>query len=266
MDVTIQDLRQYMVDCRQRGKFEAGHHPWMEATDKRLSPHTLHMHARTIKTFFNWATRDGYYQDNPAGNMSYPLKPKGRTETYDDAQLIKILAEAQKLSFRDYALVFLMLDSGLRRSEVVGLSIDDVNVFSGLVRVKEGAKFGKYREVHVGHNCRSVLRQYLNSHREAKPGVDAFFTTRTKDPITYETIGGIMRRLNDRLPFRVHAHKCRHTFATNLAEQGENAFQIAYALGHEDIATARLYVHLGQRKQEARQSPMDKKIDGQSGR
>lgn len=261
LDVTINDLRGYMVNCRNRGKFGAGHHPWMTETDKSLSPHTLHMHARSIKTFFNWATRDGFYTENPAERLAYPKKPKGRTEIYNDDELGEILAAAKELSFRDYAIVFLLLDSGIRRSELVGLTVDDVNVFSGLIRIENGAKYGKYREVRVGLNCRSVLRQYINGHRKAKKGVESFFVNRFGDTLTYEAIGSMMGRLNERLPFRVHAHKCRHTYATNLAEQGENAFQIAHLLGHEDVTTARIYVHLGQKKQEARQSPMDKKLN-----
>lgn len=256
-EVTTAKLRAYSLWLQDRGKYGAGNHPWMKETDKPLSPWSVHHYLRPVKTLFAWASTEGLLSSNPAERLRLPKLPKGRVDRFTDAQISQLLEASRALSYRDYAICFLLLDSGLRREELAKLNVTDVDLTTGLVTVKHG-KGDKWRQVRVGDNCRRVLWAYVNKHRKAPDTEPALFVSETGQPerITGNALGCLFSRLSRALGYRVYAHKFRHTFATNLAKQVPNAFLVAQALGHEDLNTASIYVHLAQ-TEAVDVSPMD---------
>jgi site-specific recombinase XerD len=263
--ITTSDLREFVIYEQERNKFATGKHPWMaEVEDTPISAHTVHRYVRVFKTLFNWAVAEGLLSEdqNPSINVKYPQLPDSEIEVLNKSQIDELLKAAKEASYRDYALVVLMLDSGLRRNEVVNLTLDDVNVVNGLITVRHG-KGDKDRRVRVGYTCRKVLWRYANEFRKpAHPNVDSFFLDRTGEPLSYNAIGMMFTHLAQKLGYRIYPHKLRHTFATIFARQTPNAITLAHALGHEEISMARKYVHFAlQDPPEDVLSPVDLVLD-----
>ncbi|MDO0821952.1 tyrosine-type recombinase/integrase [Desulfosporosinus nitroreducens] len=142
---------------------------------------------------------------------------------------------------RDIALITLMLNTGLRISEVAALDIDDLIISdrSGGLKVRLG-KGGKFRSVPLNSDTRKALRDYLNG--------------RTKGPVFLSQRGRGTRRLTSsgirqvidqyaylaKLP-ELHPHTLRHTFALNLLKTGEGLEMVAEILGHKSLNTTRIY-------------------------
>lgn len=178
-DVTLDDLRDYVLHLRSRDKFENGEHPWMEQREgEKLSPWTVKRSVKTIKTFFAWAARGEYLEQNPAARLAYPKTPQGRVEVFSDAEALALLDAAKEASFRDYAIVMLMLDSGLRRAEVCDILTTDMNIGASVVDVRHG-KGDKFRRVSFGARCQAAQWTYNSRYRQPKLGVDAFYLTRS---------------------------------------------------------------------------------------
>lgn len=254
-DITLIDLRKYSLFLQDRNKFSVGDHPWAEEKDEPLSPWTVHHLLRPVKTIFNWATDEEILEKDPSRKLKLPKLPKGRVDMFSDEEIDELLSYAKTLNYRDYAIVFLLLDSGLRRGELVALNLEDVDVKTGMVTVRKG-KGSKWRQVRVGDACKKVLWTYLNQHRR-KSDSEAFFASfRDGSQLSGNAVSLILRRIGEELGFRVYTHKFRHTFATNLAKQVPNAFLVAQALGHSEINTAMIYVHLAQ-ADSVDVSPMD---------
>jgi site-specific recombinase XerD len=259
VDATTLDpgaLRDYIVGLRSRDKYGAGQHPWMERRDgERLSKWSVRGHVKTIKTFFNWAAREGLLPANPGAAIKNPKKPAGRIEIYSDGEVLALLDAAAQLSYRDYTIILTLLDTGLRRAELTALATPDMNITGSTILVRHG-KGDKQRRVNFGSACQKALWTYANRHREPKPGVDAFFLAQDGGPLMSAALGMLFKRLDGKLGFRVFAHKCRHTWATNLARQGRSEYEIMQLGGWEDTTTPRLYIHLAERDA-VTASPMD---------
>ena len=254
-DITLTDLRKYSLYLQERNKYSAGNHPWAEEDDEPLSPWTVHHYLRPVRTIFNWAVDEEILEKSPARKLKLPKLPKGRVDVFSDEEIDELLSYARSLNYRDYTIVFLLLDSGLRRGELVDLNVEDVDVKTGLVTVRKG-KGSKWRQIRVGDACKKVLWTYLNQHREKSESEAFFISLRDGNRISGNAVGLILRRIGQELGFRVYTHKFRHTFATNLAKQVPNAFLVAQALGHSEINTAMIYVHLAQ-ADSVDVSPMD---------
>jgi site-specific recombinase XerD len=252
-------LRRFMVELQESNRFARGHHPWMEEIeDSPLSPWTIHRYVRVIKTMFKWAHDEKLLPRNKMASVKYPKLPKGRADVFSPEEIKILLEVARGTSFRNYAIVFLLLDTGIRREELVKLTVDDVNVVSGVVSVEHG-KGDKQRKVRMGNACRKVLWRYVIEHRNPRDEeVRTFFLDRRGKGMSYNAVGMMLTHLSQTTGIRVYAHKFRHTFATMFAKNLPNAMLLADALGHEDLKMAKWYVHLAGTESTDNNSPMDK--------
>ncbi len=141
-----------------------------------------------------------------------------------------------------------MLDSGLRKSEVVRLEVSDVHILEGYIIVN--GKGNKQRIVPLGNNTKKYLIKYI-SQRPKNVDCSALFLTNQNAPITKTVIDRMFRTLKSRqdlLTPRIHAHLLRHTFATNYLENGGNIYSLQLILGHTSLEMEKKYVHLTQSK------------------
>ncbi|KUO78089.1 MAG: hypothetical protein APF81_08115 [Desulfosporosinus sp. BRH_c37] len=142
---------------------------------------------------------------------------------------------------RDIALITLMLNTGLRISEVAILDIDDLTLGdrSGSLKVRLG-KGGKFRTVPLNSDTRKVLRDYLNARTKGP----VFMSQRGKGTSRLTASG--IRQVIDRYAYlaklpELHPHALRHTFARNLLKTGEGLEMVAEILGHKSLNTTRIY-------------------------
>lgn len=151
---------------------------------------------------------------------------------------------------RDYALILLILSTGLRVSEVVGINMKDLNLDNRTCRIR--GKGNKERIVNLTPPCCRAIRKYLEEYRDLLQGLETdalFVSKRYMDRITTRSVQKSMQKhtINAKLGGKGYTpHKLRHTTGTTLAKDGVDLLVIQQVLGHENPATTEIYTHLGQ--------------------
>jgi integrase/recombinase XerD len=141
----------------------------------------------------------------------------------------------------------LLYATGLRVSELIGLSVNEVNLEVGFVRTK--GKGAKERIVPIGRAASEALKKYLEGPRRIfalRSGNSTLFLGRGGRGMTRQGFWKILRRhaLNAGIRKRITPHTLRHSFATHLLERGADLRSVQSMLGHVDIATTQVYTHV----------------------
>ena len=236
-------------------------------SDKLLSQATVQGYVRTLKAFFSWLMREEYLANNPMAGIPVPKASTKIINTFTDDQIAQLAQGWQRPNgnnSRNLAILLLMLDSGLRVSEVTGISLDDVDLEAGQIRITM-AKGGNERIVPIGSVVRRALWKYINYHR-SRPltdNVTGLFLSERGLPLTRNGVQQMLRRQANRegiTGVSVSPHSCRHTFAKNYLLNGGDIFSLQRILGHSSLASVRLYLNLFAtdiKKQHQRYSPID---------
>lgn len=149
------------------------------------------------------------------------------------------------LGCRDAAIVMTPLDTGLRCAELRSLLLQDAHIEQGFLKVM--GKGSKERVVPIGASVQKVLFRYLHHFRPepARAGTENFFLSIDGTPVTVDSVARMIRRLGKSSGVRkLHAHLCRHTFATNYLINGGDVFSLQQILGHTMLEMVRRYVSL----------------------
>ncbi len=144
--------------------------------------------------------------------------------------------------FRNYCLMRVMLDVGLRSSEVINLAIQDINWMTGRLKVRQG-KGQKDRMLWINEDLLEVLGEW----REMRPVLsDNLFITLKGEAIQSRYLRAMIKRLGKKANIQkdVHPHMLRHTFATDLYRETKNIRLVQKALGHSDLSTTMIYTHI----------------------
>lgn len=139
----------------------------------------------------------------------------------------------------------LLLDTGLRIGELVSLKMEDVHMGKGFVKVMGKGK--KERIVPIGNNAQKALQRYLFRYRTrpAHAGIENVFLSIHGTALTDNSMKLMFARLGQRSGVqRLHAHPCRHTFATRFLVNGGDVFTLQQILGHSTSEMVRHYVNL----------------------
>ena len=209
---------------------------------KDYSPAYMHQVYRTLRTFFYWCVRQEYLPSNPMQKIRPPRVPKTKSPRLSQEEIDRTFdtALSGNTPERDMAMLLLMLDSGLRRKEVVGLELENVDwaKHTAIVYAK-----GKEREVPLGALTLQALRAYLAVRPETESG-QVFLSTHGT-PLTIDGINTWMYRLRKRSGVeRLRCHILRHTFANTYLAKGGSIRRLQEVLGHSDIhTTAALYTN-----------------------
>jgi site-specific recombinase XerD len=215
-----------------RPKWE-GHPTLARETEFRVSGAMLHQYARSLKTFGGWLQREGYAPANPLGALRMPK--------VDQRELVPLSEEDERILVGAYddntvtgcrikALFLLMLDTGLRLSEVVDLKDEAVDLEQGYLVVL--GKGGKERAVPFGFTTQKVLRKYVTIFRPepSTPAVDRFFRSPNGDPLTDQAIKMVFARARERTGIRrLHPHLLRHTYGIRAQEHDMPSMRIVSA-------------------------------------
>jgi integrase/recombinase XerC len=215
-----------------------------------LKPSSLHALWRRWSAFFSWCVAEGLLQHHPMERMRAPrigrLAPRILTATE-----IRRLFEAIELTplpalrARDRAMLAVALDTGLRRSELLGLDVDDVDLDTGRVRVRRG-KGRADRVTFLGSQARTFLREYMERWRHVAPGERALFVAlQTGRRLSEASLYKRLRQYAKSAGLRaIHPHALRHTFSTLFLVQGGDVAILQQLLGHRQLTTTQRYLHL----------------------
>lgn len=145
------------------------------------------------------------------------------------------------LGLRDRAILELFYSSGIRISELTGLNRDDVDFFSGMVRVM--GKGAKQRLVPAGDTALTVIRKYLKTRKDSSP---ALFTGYHMQKLSARWIQKMIQRYLHKIGIvkKITPHSLRHTFATHLLDAGCDIRSVQEMLGHKNLSTTQIYTHI----------------------
>ena len=220
--------------------------PNSPAPDYGISASSRARKLSAIKSFFKYLTvRTKLLQENPVADLEYPKIRKSLPKYLTLEQSAKLLSSVSGINEkRDYAILMLFLNCGIRRSELVGLNISDV--YEDRIRVI--GKGNKERIVYFGKACRKAIDSYIEE-RNKKVLTDnrALFGSRNGNRISVTAV----HRLVDKAllqagldPTQFSAHKLRHTAATMMLSGGVDVKTVQEVLGHENLNTTQIYTHI----------------------
>ena len=203
-----------------------------------------------IRSFFKYLARENVLNHNPAAGIATPKKDKKLPSFLNPDEITNLLEAPSKNTWeekRDKAIMEMLYSSGLRVSELAGLNHEDMDFFSGLIRVRGKGK--KERIVPVGQIAINALQDYLNkkapkdnSHAIKKP----LFMNRLGGRLTDRSIRRMILKYAKRVALKkeVSPHTLRHSFATHMLDRGADLRSVQELLGHENLSTTQIYTHV----------------------
>lgn len=220
--------------------------PETPMTDHGISATSRARKLSAIKSFYKYLTvRTKQLSENPVADMEYPKLrkslPKYLTMEQSAALLQAVSGANEK---RDYAILMLFLNCGIRRSELVGLNLTDV--YEDRIRVV--GKGNKERFVYFGTACRKAIDAYMAERAEKTLSDNrALFGSRDGNRISVTAVHRLVKKALlqaglDSTQFS--AHKLRHTAATMMLSGGVDVKTVQEVLGHENLNTTQIYTHI----------------------
>ena len=274
-----QGIAPFLSWCAERGITDAKQvtrpileryqrHLWRrrKADGQPLSWRSQYSQLTSIRAFFKWLTRQGYIEANPASEMELPKRgrhlPRTILTAAEAEQIINQADVTTAAGLRDRALLELLYSTGMRRSELVGLCVADVDLSRQVARIE--GKGDKHRYVPVGERACSWLHRYVHEARPelATPGMDprendgglggSLLLNRFGGPFTIGGVSNLVRRYVKAAKLTSgktgSCHLFRHTMATLMLEGGADLRYVQAMLGHEDLSTTQIYTHVAIRK------------------
>ena len=247
-DLNVTDLEEYMeyLKC----------HPSITDDDVFNTERGIMRKVSSLKSFYNYFYRTQKIEKNPAALVQLPKlhqKEIIRLEIDEVAKLLDLVEDGEKLTerqkryheitkVRDLALMSLLLGTGIRVSECVGLNMNDVDM--GACGIKIYRKGGKESIVYFSDEVRDVLDKYLEDrqHIEAYPGhEEALFLSMQKKRMAVRSVENLVKKYASlAAPLKkITPHKLRSTYGTNLYRETGDIYLVADVLGHSDVNTTK---------------------------
>lgn len=226
--LTLESIQRYLVDMRAR-----------------VRPITAHQGFRVLRTFCRWCLQTGRLSLDPMAGMTMKV-PKTMPRVPDSTDVRRLLAACPSSpeGRRNRALIALAADSGLRREELRGLRIEDLDMVTRVIQVR-GGKGQKDGVAFFGEFVASVLREWLIVHPEPRPGA-FLFCTRAGVVLGPHAILHILHRVSVRagLDRKVGPHALRHYAATTLLRRTGDLELVRRVLRHESLTMTLRYATL----------------------
>jgi integrase/recombinase XerD len=202
-----------------------------------------------IRQFFKFCCLEKGLERNPADQLKSPSQAKRLPKFLTHDEISLLLKTVDEALPRDRAMLYLLYATGLRVSELVGLTTHNVDLQLGYVRVK--GKGNKERIVPFADIAGKHLATYLNESRgslggEAGPATDHLFLNQRGLALTRQGFWKILRdlALKAGISRSISPHALRHSFATHLLQSGMNLRSLQMLLGHSDLSTTQIYAHV----------------------
>lgn len=223
---------------------------------KKAKPSTINRHLSAIRSFSNWAKNSGATSYSFAENIKCVAQQSQAPKWLDKKEQAALIREVEKRvltakteparrqAARDQAILVILLNTGLRVSELVGLELSDVTVTDrkGEIRVRAG-KGMKERVIPLNDTARKAIRAWL-SVRPEHSSKNLFISQR--GPASTRAIQSILEDIGkDARIDHLTPHMARHTFAKNLVNSGVSLEKVAMLLGHSSLDTTMIYTTPG---------------------
>ncbi len=253
-DLTIKRITESRLKAVTRGDIIA--YMFFLTNTRRNSPVTRNRKLSSLRSFYKFLQRYKGFEENPVEGVEGPKKR---------AQLPKFLNLDESLSLldvvarsdsptkrRDYAILTLFLNCGMRLSELTGINLSDIKNDYESLRVL--GKGNKERVVYLNDACRAAIKEYLIERLDGTPEKmrqKALFLSSRNQRISNKTVQWLVYKYLDEAGLRspgMSVHKLRHTAATLMYQTGEVDVRVLKEiLGHEQLNTTQIYTHVTNR-------------------
>ncbi len=252
------DLRQYLkyLDEKKHGMplknttqaTVVGYLLFLQAQGRATA--TLSRSLAAIKAFYHFLAGERLIEHDPTINLDAPRQEKRLPRVLSVDEVARLLEQPDLKApggIRDRAMLEVLYATGLRVSELVSLTIDDINLEEGYVRCI--GKGSKERIVPLGSVAGKYLAFYVNHARKflaASPGETILFLNHHGNRLTRQGFWKIIKKYAGHTGINrdITPHTLRHSFATHLLENGADLRSVQEMLGHADISTTQIYTHL----------------------
>lgn len=216
---------------------------------KTFSISTVRGHIRVWKAFFNWCYQEELIEKNPVLRLSAPKADKRIIPAFTDEQVEKMFScfdLSTDIGFRDYLIILLLLDTGIRLSEIAGIEV--VNVHDTYIKVF--GKGRKEREVGIHPDVSKLLWKYIHKYRHPKNADETILFLGAGGrgagrPFGHDGVKHLVERVKKATgitDMRVSPHVFRHTFAKMYLKAGGDLFKLSREMGHSNIQTTKIYL------------------------
>ncbi len=217
-----------------------------------LSPRSVSRALVSMRRFYAFMVNEGDREDNPAVNLYPPRLPRRLPKVLREEQVEALLRApdtGRPPGVRDRAMIELLYATGLRVSEMVGLTLHQLQLEAGfLIAFGKGAK---ERVVPVGESAENWLDRYLKEVRPAmaKGRHDVVFVSYRGSGLTRQGFWKLLRNYGRSAGIPdLSPHVLRHSFATHLLEHGADLRAVQVMLGHANITTTQIYTHIHEQR------------------
>lgn len=234
--VSKEDIESYLKYCYSKNE------------DSKTISHKI----TTIYNFHNYLLREKVIKDNQAEFIDRPKLAKHLPYTLTVKEIDKLLdiALVTVFDYRDKAMLELMYGTGLRVSELVSLTVYDVDFYNAFLRIK--GKGSKERIVPINNASLKYLKLYLDRRYLLlkKKTSDELFLNARGEGISRQGFFKNLKKILAKkgMPTNISPHSLRHSFATHLIENGADLRSVQTMLGHSDITTTKIYTHISNEK------------------
>ena len=242
------DLESFFAGQRSIPTQRSAIEKWL-ATLKRQSPRSNARRLSALRQFYAYALEKGWVTTNPTTLVAAPKLPQSLPKSLSEAE-VNALLEAplgdSAAETRLRLMLHLLYASGLRVSELAGLTVHDVTQSEGpWLRVR--GKGSKARQVPLGPVVEDLLEEYLEHarpHLRGASGPWLFSSPGGKRPLTRVRLFQLIKEAGQRVGVKVAPHHLRHTFATHLLTHDADLRSVQLMLGHSSLNTTQIYTKL----------------------
>lgn len=231
------------------------------ASHKNLSNKSLKNYYIGLSALWTWLVREGFAAENIVRKLTPPKVEQKEVVPLSESEIKLIMGALNRSRIytrggqaidhalgsmeRNRAIILLMLDTGIRASELCDLKMEDMDSRNNRVFVKKG-KGMKERTLPFSPRTGQMIWRYLASRRDAQPA-DPLFASKLNRPMTRTKLAEMFANIGKRAGVAgFHPHRLRHTFAVMYLRNGGNAFSLQHMLGHSSLEMVRYYLKLAQ--------------------
>ncbi len=234
-------------DCRKLTvSFLKDHFVFYMLEELGLKVNTINGRIRSVRGLIQFLHRESYLPRDYSADLPVLKAEKVIIQAFSEEEITRLLRQPDQSTFtglRDYTVMLLLLETGMRISELVGIQMADVHIRDGNVLVH--GKGSKQRLVPIQSKMRQVLKKYMKERGNAL--TDALFVTIDNEPIAIGTIQKLIKRYGEQARIanvRVSPHTFRHTMSKYYILAGGDIFSLQRILGHSSMETVRIYVEM----------------------
>ncbi len=217
--------------------------------DKKLSKNSISRKLSSIRSFYGYLYNEEIINDNPFMHIHNPKKAKSLPHFLNEEEMNNLLEVAnveKPLNQRNKLIIEMLYATGVRVSELVNITIDKIDKYNDSIKIL--GKGNKERIVYFDERCKNILNLYLDDGRKKlnTKRSNYLFLNKNGNRITDRQIRNILNEIaiqND-LNKHVHPHMIRHSFATEMLNNGADLISVKELLGHENINTTSIYTHV----------------------